>query len=161
MHRPNQPKNKPFFIFVRTRHQTYLKYRNMYFNFLWIFELFLQLQTPFNRLLMNLVSSDFLMLLLGIPPEIIAAMAGGWKLGYYTCIGQGFAMMLTGMGTVYSLVMLSIQRCIIVCQPIFYFNHGSQMTQMQSWIIWIVAIIIACPPLLGWNEIVPEQSGLR
>ena len=120
-----------------------------------------QLQTPFNGMLMNLVSSDFFMLLLGIPPEIMAAMACGWKLGYYTCIGQGFAMMLTGMGTIYSLAMLSIQRCIIVWQPIFYCTHGLRLTQIQSSIIWIMAAIISCPPLLGWNEILPEQSGLR
>jgi len=119
-----------------------------------------QLQTPFNGILMNLVSSDFFMLLLGIPPEIMAAMACGWKLGYYTCIGQGFVMMLTGMGTIYSLAMLSIQRCIIVWQPIFYCTHGLRLTQIQSSIIWIMAAIISCPPLLGWNEILPEQSGL-
>ena len=101
------------------------------------------------------------MLLLGMPPEIMAAIAFGWKLGYYTCIGQGFAMTLTGMGTIYSLAMLSIQRCVIVWQPIFYCTYGSRMTQIGTSIIWIMAAIISCPPLLGWNEIVPEQSGLR
>lgn len=103
------------------------------------------------------------MLLLGIPPEIIAAVMNGWKgpLGYYTCIGQGFAMMLTGMGTIYALTIISIQRCIIVWQPIFYCTYGSRMTQIGSVIIWIMAAIIACPPLFGWSVIVPEQSGLR
>ena len=101
------------------------------------------------------------MLLLGIPPEIMAAIANGWKLGYYTCIGQGFAMMLTGMGTIYALATISIQRCIIVWQPIFYCTYGSQMTQIGSIIIWIMAAITACPPLFGWSKILPEQSGLR
>ena len=127
----------------------------------YIIYIFLQLRTPFNWLLVNLISSDFCMLLLGVPPEIVAAFEYGWTLGYYPCIAQGMAMVVTGMGTVYSLVMLSIQRCIIVWQPIFYCTYGSKMTKIQSAIIWLMAAIIACPHLFRWNNIVPEKSGLR
>ena len=110
---------------------------------------------------MNLVTSDFFMLFLGIPPDLVAAYQGGWTLGYTPCMVLGFTMTLTGMGTVYSLTMLSLQRCVIVWQPIFYCNYAATMTRTCIPLIWILASSIALPPLLGWTEFVPEQSGLR
>ena len=55
-----------------------------------------QLRTPFNLILMNLVSSDFVMMTFGIPPDIVASSSFGWKLGYHTCVMNGFLMTLTG-----------------------------------------------------------------
>ena len=59
--------------------------------------LLLQLRTPFNLMLLNLILSDFLMILCGIPPDFTAAIMRGWKLGYQPCIWVGFVMTLTGM----------------------------------------------------------------
>ena len=58
--------------------------------------LFLQLRTPFNLILLNLIVSDFLMILCGIPPDFTASVLKGWKLGYEPCIWVGFVMTLTG-----------------------------------------------------------------
>ena len=57
----------------------------------------LQLRTPFNLILLNLILSDFLMILCGIPPDFTASIMRGWKLGYQPCIWVGFVMTLTGM----------------------------------------------------------------
>ena len=46
---------------------------------------------------MNLIVSEFVMMTVGLPFDILAAYYNGWKLGYSSCLFLGFMMTLTGM----------------------------------------------------------------
>ena len=56
-----------------------------------------QLRTPFNFVLMNLIVTEFVMMTVGLPFDIVAAYDKGWKLGYTPCLFLGFLMTSTGM----------------------------------------------------------------
>ena len=59
--------------------------------------LLLQLRTPFNSILVNLSCADFLMMSIGIPLDVVAAINGGWCFSQTTCNAIGFIMTFTGM----------------------------------------------------------------
>ena len=56
----------------------------------------LQLWTDFNLLLMNLILTELLVSLIGIPVDAAASAQGGWNMGATFCITVGF--MLTTLG---------------------------------------------------------------
>ena len=64
------------------------------------------------------------------------------------------------MGSVYTLMVLSIIRCIIVCYPTKASFISKRISTLSIIIVWVFAIIITIPPLIGWGEFVPESTGL-
>ena len=65
------------------------------------------------------------------------------------------------MGSLYTLMALSIQRCFYVYDPAYASINGSECASVLLGIIWTLASAISLPPLFGWSEFVPESSGLR
>lgn len=118
------------------------------------------LRTPFNYVLMNLIVTEFVMMTAGLPFDIIAAYDKGWKLGYTPCLFLGFLMTSTGMSCIYSLTALSVQRCLLLRYPTSNGQNSFLTTKVAIFIIWFLSSMIAFPPLLGWSEYVPEESGL-
>lgn len=118
------------------------------------------LRTPFNFVLMNLIVTEFVMMTVGLPFDIVAAYDKGWKLGYTPCLFLGFLMTSTGMSCIYSLTALSVQRCLFLRYPTSNVQNSFLSTKVAIFIIWFLSSMIAFPPLLGWSEYVPEESGL-
>ena len=78
---------------------------------------------------------------------------------YLLCFSIVF--IITGMLCIYSLTALSVQRCMLLRYPTSNLQNTYSCTKVAIGIIWLMASIIAIPPLLGWSEYVPEESGLR
>ena len=97
---------------------------------------------------------------IGLPSEILAAYFHGWKLGYYPCLSLGFLMTFLGMGVVYFLMSLSVQRCLILYYPTYFCIHGHKTACILIGFVWLMATIFATCPLLGFGVYLPEQSGL-
>ena len=55
-----------------------------------------QLWTDFNFLLMNLILTELLVSLFGIPVDALAAGRGGWDLGENVCVFIGFLLTFLG-----------------------------------------------------------------
>ena len=73
-----------------------------------------------------------------------------------------FSLIVPGMGSVYTLTALSLQRCFILYYPTEFSIHGGSLTKYVVALIWIIAFIFAFPPLFGLGSIYrPELSGLR
>ena len=72
------------------------------------------------------------------------------------------SLVVAGMGSVYTLTALSLQRCFILYYPNHFSIHGASLTKYIVALIWIIAFIFALPPLFGLGGIFrPELSGLR
>ena len=72
------------------------------------------------------------------------------------------SLVVTGMGSVYTLTALSLQRCFILYYPTHFSIHGASLTKYIVALIWIIASIFAITPLFGLGSIYrPELSGLR
>lgn len=62
-----------------------------------IFSLFaLQIRTPFNFLLMNMVVAEFIIAVIGVPIDFVASYKHGWTLGYPMCVFTGFVLTTAG-----------------------------------------------------------------
>ena len=70
-----------------------------------------------------------------------------------------FIYFLSGMASLYTLMALSVQRCFYVFNPAFASVNGPDCAWILLGIIWSLAGAIALPPLFGWSEYVPENSG--
>ena len=75
-----------------------------------------------------------------------------------TPLGFTFVL-LSGMASLYTLMALSVQRCFYVFNPAFASVNGPDCAWILLGIIWSLAGAIALPPLFGWSEYVPENSG--
>ena len=65
-----------------------------------------------------------------------------------------------GMGVVYFLMTLSVQRCLILYYPTYFCIHGHKTACVLIGFVWIIAAIFATLPLVGFGFYLPEQSGL-
>ena len=111
-------------------------------------------------MLINLVSSNFITATFGLPPDILAATKLGWRLGYVPCIALGFYNTLSIMVTLYTLLMISVIRCIMIWDPLKFKLYGSTIVKCLIPLVWLIAFGFAIPPLLGFGYYVPESSGL-
>ena len=60
------------------------------------FPSFLQIRTPFNYLLMNLVLAETLIAVIGLPIDFLASYYYGWKMGKSLCVLTGFILSTSG-----------------------------------------------------------------
>ena len=58
--------------------------------------IFLQLQTEFNTLLMNLILVELLASVYGMPVDFLASLQHGWKMGPSICKFTGFVLTTLG-----------------------------------------------------------------
>ena len=64
------------------------------------------------------------------------------------------------MGSLYTLTALSIQRCLYMYNTMLAKIEGTKYAVFFIFSTWFCALMISVPPLLGWSEYVPENSGL-
>lgn len=120
----------------------------------------LQIITPFQYFLVNLVASDFVMIALGAPWDLLAIWQNGWKLGKTPCLIVGFIKMFCGCTSLLTLTVLSVQRCLYVWSPAFFSIRGYRLPKYLIVFIWSLSASFSVPPFFGWSEYVPEQCGL-
>ena len=57
---------------------------------------YLQIRTPFNYVLMNMVFAEFIIAAFGLPVDFTASFYHGWKMGKTLCHLTGFILTTTG-----------------------------------------------------------------
>ncbi|XP_064091417.1 compound eye opsin BCRH2-like [Macrobrachium nipponense] len=115
------------------------------------------LKSPANLLVVNLALSDLIMLTTNFPFFAYNCFMGGqWMFSalyceIYACLGA-----ITGVCSIWSLVMISWDRYNIICNS---FN-GPKLTMGKAVIMclfcWAMAIGWALPPFFGWGKYIPE-----
>ena len=69
---------------------------------------------------------------------------------------------IAGMSTIFTLMALSVQRCLYVWFPTTMgVVTGTPYTYTALIFVWAMTCSFAFPPLMGWSEYVPEKSGIR
>ena len=69
----------------------------------------LQIQTPFNYLLMNIVFTELISAAYGLPIDFLATYTYGWKMGRQLCEITGFILTTSGKSS--KLFFMGSQRC--------------------------------------------------
>ncbi|XP_072031085.1 D(2)-like dopamine receptor isoform X2 [Amphiura filiformis] len=119
------------------------------------------LRTTSNALVLCLSSADVMVAVINLPVTLSTIILGEWKLGSRACTAFGFFNMLTFVGSVMSLGVISFNRYVlIVHQPRFRKVYTRKNTGFMIAGVWLFSGLLACPPLLGWGiyDYLPQQS---
>ena len=112
-----------------------------------------KLQTVSNYFVLNLAIADLLFTVCGIPTIITTTIAKKWLLGSFVCDAVGFLNSLFCTTSIWTLVMISINRYLNVAKAR---NIKSLYTQKRvvliNIMVWVFSAIVSIPPLVGWSE---------
>ncbi|XP_033994711.1 green-sensitive opsin-like [Trematomus bernacchii] len=115
-----------------------------------------KLQTPLNLILVNLAVAGLVMCAFGFTITFVSSISGYFILGPTFCAMEGFMATLGGQVSLWSLVVLAVERYIVVCKPMGSFKFSNTHAGIGVGITWLMAFACAAPPLFGWSRYLPE-----
>ncbi|XP_034726486.1 green-sensitive opsin-like [Etheostoma cragini] len=115
-----------------------------------------KLRQPLNYILVNLAVAGLMMCIFGFTITIISALYGYFILGAFFCALEGFLATLGGEVSLWSLVVLAVERYVVVCKPMGSFKFSGSHAGAGVLFTWIMALACAGPPLVGWSRYIPE-----
>ena len=98
---------------------------------------------------------------LSIPFTVVTIIAEDWVFGDSTCVALGFFTILSFIASVMSLGMIAINRYFYIVRWNTYSKIFSRRKALlYAAAVWVVALSLASPPLLGWAEyrFIPGKS---
>nr|BAM72016.1 rhodopsin [Engraulis japonicus] len=115
-----------------------------------------KLRSPLNYILLNLAVANLFMVIGGFTTTMWTSLNGYFVFGRMGCNIEGFFATLGGEIALWSLVVLSIERWLVVCKPISSFRFTETHAIGGVAFSWIMAAACAVPPLVGWSRYIPE-----
>ncbi|XP_075893432.1 green-sensitive opsin-like [Nelusetta ayraudi] len=115
-----------------------------------------KLRQPLNFILVNLAVAGLIMVCFGFTMTFITAMYGYFIFGPMGCAIEGFMATVGGQVSLWSLVVLAVERYIVVCKPMGSFKFTGSHAGAGVVFTWIMAMACAAPPLGGWSRYIPE-----
>ncbi|XP_030632100.1 green-sensitive opsin-1-like [Chanos chanos] len=115
-----------------------------------------KLRQPLNYILVNLAFSGTIMVIFGFTVAFYCSFCGYLILGPVGCVMEGFFSTIGGQVSLWSLVVLAVERYIVVCKPMGSFKFGANHAVAGIAFTWIMALSCAVPPLVGWSRYIPE-----
>ncbi|XP_075893434.1 green-sensitive opsin-1 [Nelusetta ayraudi] len=115
-----------------------------------------KLRQPLNFILVNLAVAGLIMVIFGFTVTFYTSLMGYFSLGTMGCAIEGFMSTLGGQVSLWSLVVLAIERYIVVCKPMGSFKFTAAHAGAGCAFTWIMASSCAFPPLFGWSRFIPE-----
>lgn len=117
---------------------------------------FQKLRTPLNYILLNLAMANLFMVVGGFTTTMYTALHGYFIFGRAGCNIEGFFATLGGEISLWSLVVLAVERWMVVCRPLKTFRFRQIHACLGVGFSWIMAFSCALPPLLEWSRYIPE-----
>ncbi|KAM8706019.1 hypothetical protein ACLKA7_010331 [Drosophila subpalustris] len=120
-----------------------------------------RLRTVTNCFVMSLAIADLLVGIFVMPPAVAVHLTGSWQLGWVLCDIWISLDVLLCTASILSLCAISVDRYLAVTQPLTYSRkrRSKRLALLMILIVWILALAITCPPILGWYE--PGRRDLR
>ncbi|XP_058115803.1 vertebrate ancient opsin-like [Anopheles ziemanni] len=120
----------------------------------------IQLWTPMNIILFNLVCSDFSVSIIGNPLTLTSAISHRWLFGSAMCVAYGFFMSLLGITSITTLTVLSYERFCLISHPFTAQNRSKRGACCAVLFIWSYSFALTSPPLFGWGAYVSEAANI-
>ncbi|KAM6979553.1 green-sensitive opsin-like [Aplochiton taeniatus] len=115
-----------------------------------------KLRQSLNFILVNLAVAGLIMVVFGFTVCCYTSLYGYFNLGPLGCNLEGFFSTIGGQVSLWSLVVLAVERYIVVCKPMGSFKFGANHASAGYAFTWIMASTTAVPPLVGWSRYIPE-----
>ncbi|XP_053690952.1 vertebrate ancient opsin-like [Sabethes cyaneus] len=119
-----------------------------------------QLWTPMNIILFNVVCSDFSVSIIGNPFTLASAISHRWIFGGELCIAYGFFMSLLGITSITTLTVLSYERYCLISSPFASRSPSRRGAVIAIIFIWSYSFALTSPPLFGWGAYVNEAANI-
>uniref|UniRef100_A0A182J3L5 G-protein coupled receptors family 1 profile domain-containing protein n=1 Tax=Anopheles atroparvus TaxID=41427 RepID=A0A182J3L5_ANOAO len=120
----------------------------------------MQLWTPMNIILFNLVCADFSVSIIGNPLTLSSAIYHRWIFGKTMCVAYGFFMSLLGITSITTLTVLSYERYCLISRPFSSRNLTRRGAFLSVFFIWGYSFALTSPPLFGWGAYVQEAANI-
>ena len=118
-----------------------------------------KLNTIPNYFVFNLAVADLAFALTGMPMLLTTAIAKGWILGDFLCNLSGFLNTFFCSASIWTLVMISINRYLAVRKANKFKSIFSRRNTLYAIaFVWLLSFIIAFPPVIGWSEFVAGSN---
>ncbi|XP_067674982.1 rhodopsin, G0-coupled-like [Haliotis asinina] len=114
---------------------------------------------PHNVLLINMAAADLVITVFGYPFTTLSSYMHKYVFGWFYCIFQGFLTSLCAIGTMNTLVVISVYRYIAVCKPQWKHLLTFELTCKVLLFVWLFTLFWTVAPLFGWNSYTIEPFG--
>ncbi|EAT44223.2 AAEL004398-PA, partial [Aedes aegypti] len=113
-----------------------------------------RLRTVTNCFVMSLAVADWLVGIFVMPPAVIVFVVEKWQLGWILCDIWISLDVLLCTASILSLCAISVDRYLAVTQPLTYSKRrrSKRLALLMIFVVWLVALAITCPPILGWYD---------
>ncbi|XP_062564685.1 probable G-protein coupled receptor No18 [Armigeres subalbatus] len=113
-----------------------------------------RLRTVTNCFVMSLAVADWLVGIFVMPPAVIVFAVEKWELGRILCDIWISLDVLLCTASILSLCAISVDRYLAVTQPLTYSKRrrSKRLALLMIFVVWLVALAITCPPILGWYD---------
>ncbi|XP_059168008.1 G-protein coupled receptor 161-like [Physella acuta] len=107
-----------------------------------------------NRFVANLTIGNCLSTVCIMPFAFTSLVLKDWVFGAFWCQATGFMMNVIVSASIFTLVVISVDRYCAVVTPLHYsMRLTSRRCTLLIVCIWAGAVLISAPPLMGWNAI--------
>ena len=112
------------------------------------------LRTISNYLIGNLALSDFLLATTILPLSSVNECLGYWVFGSAMCYFWLSIDVLYCTASIWNLCIIAFDRFTATLYPIWYHEkRSSKQAAIYICCVWVIAIAICLPPLVGWNDL--------
>ncbi|XP_028399907.1 alpha-1B adrenergic receptor-like [Dendronephthya gigantea] len=126
---------------------------------LWVIHVTKQYQTPSGLLIGNLALTDLLVGGFVLPFGIPAIYFGNWASGRKLCVLCAYANHLLSSVAILTLMAISFDRYVAIIHAIRYHQLMTlRRIALIIIIVWIMGIISAILPLLGWGRFIYQHG---
>ena len=113
-----------------------------------------RLQTVTNYFIASLAFADALVAIFVLPLGIYYYQRNrSWKLGLILCDLWVSSDVLLCTASILNLTCISVDRYMAITRPLTYTAYRSKfLARVMILLVWIMSVIITCPPILGWRD---------
>lgn len=112
-----------------------------------------RLHTKTNALLISLAFTDWLIIVVGIPFQIINLLNNGPLTCSSYCDTTGFLLLVPFLVSNFNMVLIALHRFILVVKNKYYKTIcRTAYMKLSIFIIWAFGILVSIPPFFGWGS---------
>ncbi|XP_029007413.2 red-sensitive opsin-like [Betta splendens] len=117
---------------------------------------FKKLRHPLNWILVNLAVADLVETLFASTISVCNQFFGYFILGHPMCMFEGFIVSTSGIAALWSLVVISWERWVVVCKPFGNTKFDAKLAIAGIVFSWAWSAAWCACPLFGWSRFWPH-----